>query len=289
MPNITRYNAIDPAALREEDYLRTLLGAAVAVGAIDKHDMVRIADQFLYLLAAEADAFTQGTSTSLPTEQVDQLHASACYIISLALMPMSPDDAVERLKTEPIRAIFLAGRGILDQKIRAVARFMPLLRQSGVPVDHAAYQFAVNHADRAFYQTYDSRFAAHARDWTPCYFPCLPLTRAGGILYLQDYLQALHTENLICRSAPPALFARLLAEQPCPLDGEEIDAIDALDPGGDIADHNLCALLLDGLAARADGETIIARLALRGKAADYARRYLSHYAAPDAAGASEGP
>lgn len=91
---------------------------------------------------------------------------------------------------------------------------------------------------------------------------------------MQDYLQALHTENLICRTVPPTLFARLLAAQPCPLADVEIGDINALDPGGDIADYNLCALLLDGLSASADVDTIIARLCLRGRAADYARRYL---------------
>lgn len=277
MNNLTRYTAIDPADLREEDYLRTLLGAAAAAGAIDQHDMARIADQFLLLLAAEATAFTQGTSSSLPTEQVDQLHASICYTVSLALMPQTPDEAVERLKTEPLKAIFLAGRGILDQKIRAVARFMPILRASIVPVDHAAYQFAVNRADRAFYKTYDSRFAAHSRAWIPAYLPCLSLTPAGGILYLQDYLQALHTENLICRGAPPALFTHLAAAQPVPLDDAEIGDISAFSPGADIADHNLCALLLDGLAARADADAIIARLNLRGRPAAYARRYLNRH------------
>ncbi len=275
MNNLTRYTAIDPAALREEDYLRTLLGAAAAVGAIDQHDMVRIADQFLYLLAAEATAFTQGTSSSLPTEQVDQLHASACYIISLALMPQNPDDAVERLKTEPLKAIFLAGRGILDQKIRAVARFMPILRATLIPVDHAPYQFAVTRADRAFFQAYDSRFAAHALDWTPAYLPCLPLTPAGGILYLQDYLRALHTENRICQAVPPALFARLAAGMAMPIDDVDPDELSFTRPGAELADHNLCALLLDSLAARTDDDTIIARLNLRGSPAAYARRYLA--------------
>lgn len=275
MSELILHNAIDPACLAEEDYLRTLLGAAVSVGAIDQHDMVRLADQFLYLLAAEATAFTHGASTSLPTEQVDQLHASICYTVSLALMPMSPDEAIERLKHEPIKAIFLAGRGILDHKIRATARFMPILRSTLIPVEHAAYQFAVTQADRAFYRSYDSRFAAHALDWIPAYLPCLPLTRAGGILYLQAYLQALHTENVICRNLPPQLFAHLADGQPWPGEDAEIDEIAAPCLGVELADYNLCALLLDSMAVHADSDVIIARLGLRGRAEAYARRYLS--------------
>lgn len=275
MQEITRHSTIDPAYLREEDYLRTLLGAAAALGAIDQHDMVRIADQFLYLLAAEATRFTQGTSDSLPSEQVDRLHASICYTISLALMPLPPDDAVDLLKSESLKTIFVRGRGILDRKIRAAVRFMPLLRSSCLTVDHAAYRFAVQYADRAFFKGYDSDFAAHTHDWTPCYLPCLPLTRAGGILYLQDYLEALYIENRICRGVPSELFTRLLAEQPCPLEDAKIDDINALDPGGDIADQNLCALLLNGLASHADADTIVARLGLRGRSADYAYRWLN--------------
>ncbi|MBQ2767872.1 MAG: hypothetical protein IJF49_07335 [Clostridia bacterium] len=256
MSELIRSSQIDSAWLKEEDYLRTLLGAASACGLIDQHDMVRIADQFLLLLAAEASAFTQGTSTSLPGEQVDMLHASVCYTVGLALMPMSPDEAVEQLKREPLKAIFLAGRGILDRKIRAAMRFVPILRRTLLAVDHAAYQFAVQHAHRAFFHSYDSRHAAHALDWIPAYLPCLPLTRAGGILYLQDYLGALHTENLICRGVPAEWFTRA-AER--------------------VEDHNLCALLLDSMHERYDTDTILARLGLKGRAETYARRYLTQF------------
>lgn len=93
MSNITRYTAIGPAALREEDYLRTLFVAAASAGALDQTDVTRIADQLLQLLAAEAARFTQGTSTSLPTEQVDQLYASICYTIGLVLQTLPPEDA----------------------------------------------------------------------------------------------------------------------------------------------------------------------------------------------------
>ncbi|MBR7184032.1 MAG: hypothetical protein IKD37_00340 [Clostridia bacterium] len=269
MHEIIRPGVINPAELCEEDYLRTLIGAAVRTGGIDRHDMVRLADQFLYLLAAEAGEFTQHTSTSLPTEQVDQLYASICYTVSLALMPLSPDDAVARLRGVPLKEIFMAGRGVLDQKIRAVSRFMPILRASAIEVEHAPYRFVCQHADRAFFRGYNSRFAAHALDWIPAYLPCLPLTRAGGILYLRAYLQALHTENLICRAAPSALFGRLSERHPS-----------GTPTGGELADHNLCALLLDSLAAHTAPNAVIDRLGLRGRAADYARRYYLDFAAP---------
>lgn len=247
-------SVIDSAWLKEEDYLRTLLWAASTCELMDQRDLSRLAEQFLLLLGEEAAAFTQGSSSSLPGEQVEMLHASVCYTVGLALMPMLPDDAVERLKREPLKHIFVAGRGALDRKIRAVMRFVPILRGTLLPVDHAPYQFAVQHAHRAFFHSYDSRFAAHGRDWIPAYLPCLPLTPAGGILYLQDYLQALHTENLICRSVPAEWFNRA---------------------DGTLEDHNLCALLLDGLRATCNTDTIVNRLGLRGRAEAYARRYLT--------------
>ena len=123
-------------------------------------------------------------------------------------------------------------------------------------MNHAPYQFAVQHAHQAFFHSYDSRFAAHARNWIPAYLPCLPLTPAGGILYLQDYLQALHTENLICRGVPAEWFSRAV---------------------GTLEDHNLCALLLDSLRDNCDTDTIVARLSLQGRAEAYARRYLDGF------------
>ena len=257
MSELIRSSVIDPIWLKEEDYLRTLLWAASSCELMNQGDLSRIAEQFLLLLAAEATAFTQGSSSSLPGEQVEMLHASVCYTVGLALMPMAPDDAVERLKREPLKEIFLAGRGSLDRKIRAAMRFMPILRASQLTVEHAPYRFACAHADRAFFRGYDSRFAAHRQDWIPAYLPCLPLTQAGGILYLQAYLQVLHTENLICRGVPAGWFAQTA--------------------GDCLGDHNLCALLLDYLRAASDTDTIIARLGLRGRAESYARRYLTQF------------
>ena len=257
MSELIRSSVINPAWLKEEDYLRTLLWAASSRELMDQRDLSRIAEQFLLLIAAEATALTQRSSSSLPGDQVEMLHASVCYVTGLALMPMEPDDAVERLKRDPLKEIFLAGRGVLDRKIRAVARFMPILRASLLPVEHAPYQFASQHADRAFFHSYDSRFAAHRLDWIPAYLPCLPLTQAGGILYLQDYLQALHTENLICRGVPAEWFAQCA--------------------GDELEDHNICALLLDRMRAVSDTDGIIARLGLQGKAETYARQYLAQF------------
>ncbi len=138
---------------------------------------------------------------------------------------------------------------------------MPILRSSLLPVNHPAYQFAVQHADRAFFHRYDSRFAAHALDWIPAYLPCLPLTRAGGILYLQDYLQTLHTENLICRGVPAAWFAQAA--------------------GDCLEDYNLCALLLDRLGERYNADEVVEHLGLRGRAKIYARRYLDGFSSKE--------
>ena len=102
-------SVIDPAWLKEEDYLRTLLWAASTCELMDQRDLSRLAEQFLLLLGEEAAAFTQGSSSSLSGEQVEMLHASVCYTVGLALMPMPPDDAVERLKREPLKHTFLAG------------------------------------------------------------------------------------------------------------------------------------------------------------------------------------
>ncbi len=265
MEEIIRYSAIQPEMLLEEDYFRTLLGAAMATDAMTQAEMSHLAEQFLFLLAEEAERFTQGTSTSLPQEQVDGLYASICYTLSLALMQMPPDDAVELLRSERLKRIFLRGRSVLDRKTRAVVRFLPILRASRIDVPHLPYQFAVMQSAREFFRRYDGDFAAHSRAWIPMYTPVLPLTRAGGILYLQAYLDALYLENRICRAAPAGFFARYTVEKP----RAEVEW-----EGSVFEDRNLCACLLGTLARGTDAEKVILHLGLRGRTADYARRCL---------------
>lgn len=256
--------------------LRDLIARAHAQGAISDADLGRILGGLPPLMAAQLAKLNDGESTSLPLERAERLTDSILYLIGLSLQAYAAEEAVMRLCAMPLSRLFDAGRAELDRRIRAVGHFMPILRASIQPVEHAAYQYACRRADRDFFSTYDLEWGAHELNWTPSYLPALPLPEVGGILYLTGYLQALHTENRILAALPDGFLAALLVRSRHAMPRAKTEGLaDELDPDGSIAAENLCALALDAMRARGDADAIVAVLGLRGRTEAYVRAYLA--------------
>ncbi len=271
------HRSFDVPGWPERNDLRDLIARAHAQGALSDADLGRILGAIPPLLAARLGRLNDGLSTSLPLERAEQLTDSMLYVIGLPLLAYTPEVAVDRLCTMSLGQLFDVGRGELDRRIRAIGRFMPILRASAVEVGHAAYQYACRHVDRAFFATYDLDWGAHECNWTPVYPLALPLPEVGGILYFQAYVQAIHTENRILAALPDGFLAALLTHERGRLaefDPALAPLAEELDPDGSAATANLCALALDALRPLGDADAIVARLGLSGRAAAYARRYL---------------
>ena len=112
MTDLTRRTLLDPLALDGRDYFASLLAEGQRCGLLSDRDLSRLQGESLTLLAERADAWSHGLSTSLPAERAQQLLGSVLYIVSLELKTgPTPEEAVERLRREPLAALYAAHPG----------------------------------------------------------------------------------------------------------------------------------------------------------------------------------
>ena len=125
MTDLTHRTLLDPLALDGRDYFASLLAEGQRCGLLSDRDLSRLQGENLTLLAERADAWSRGLSTSLPAERAQQLLGSVLYIVSLELKTgPTPEEAVERLRREPLAALYAAGQKRITRKLQA-ARLPP--------------------------------------------------------------------------------------------------------------------------------------------------------------------
>ncbi len=131
MTDLTRRTLLDPLALDGRDYFASLLAEGQRCGLLSDRDLSRLQGESLTLLAERADAWSHGLSTSLPAERAQQLLGSVLYIVSPELKAgPTPEEAVERLRREPLAALYAAGQKRITRKLQAartLRRSVPVL------------------------------------------------------------------------------------------------------------------------------------------------------------------
>lgn len=125
---------LDPLALDGRDYFASLLAEGQRCGLLSDRDLSRLQGESLTLLAERADAWSHGLSTSLPAERAQQLLGSVLYIVSLELKAgPTPEEAVERLRREPLAALYAAGQKRITRKLQAARTLHRQLKKTLFP------------------------------------------------------------------------------------------------------------------------------------------------------------
>ena len=190
MTDLTRRTLLDPLALDGRDYFASLLAEGQRCGLLSDRDLSRLQGESLTLLAERADAWSHGLSTSLPAERAQQLLGSVLYIVSLELKAgPTPEEAVERLRREPLAALYAAGQKRITRKLQATLA-------DGVG---------------GFFQLYRPALAAQEIHITADYPTFFGLPPLDGVEFMEEYLRCLSHENRFLRCfAPETVHALLL-------------------------------------------------------------------------------
>lgn len=141
MTDLTRRTLLDPLALDGRDYFASLLAEGQRCGLLSDRDLSRLQGESLTLLAERADAWSHGLSTSLPAERAQQLLGSVLYIVSLELKAgPTPEEAVERLRREPLAALYAAGQKRITRKLQAARTLHRQLKKTLFPTPNQFYR-----------------------------------------------------------------------------------------------------------------------------------------------------
>ena len=161
MTDLTRRTLLDPLALDGRDYFASLLAEGQRCGLLSDRDLSRLQGESLTLLAERADAWSHGLSTSLPAERAQQLLGSVLYIVSLELKTgPTPEEAVERLRREPLAALYAAGQKRITRKLQAARTLHRQLKKTLFPTPNQFYRATLADGIDGFFQLYRPALAA---------------------------------------------------------------------------------------------------------------------------------
>lgn len=212
MTDLTRRTLLDPLALDGRDYFASLLAEGQRCGLLSDRDLSRLQGESLTLLAERADAWSHGLSTSLPAERAQQLLGSVLYIVSLELKAgPTPEEAVERLRREPLAALYAAGQKRITRKLQAARALHRQLKKTLFPTPNQFYRATLADGVGGFFKLYRPALAAQEIHITADYPTFFGLPPLDGVEFMEEYLRCLSHENRFLRCfAPESVHALLL-------------------------------------------------------------------------------
>ena len=205
-----RVHVIDSSRLNGRAYFLSLATQARACGLLSDGELARLETESLALLARKARAYTGGESTSLRAETARALLDSVHYTVGVALKAcVSPEDAVERLRREPLEALEAAGQALISRKLDAARLLHTRLKQNLFDSENVFYQGTIVGGIEGFFRAYRPAFFAQETHITADY-PPLNAVEGTGIEFVEGYLRALTHENRFLLCFSPERVCRLL-------------------------------------------------------------------------------
>ena len=205
-----RVHVIDSSRLNGRAYFLSLATQARTCGLLSDGELARLETESLALLARKARAYTGGESTSLRAETARALLDSVHYTVGVALKAcVSPEDAVERLRREPLEALEAAGQALISRKLDAARLLHTRLKQNLFDSENVFYRGTIVDGIEGFFRAYRPAFFAQETHITADY-PPLNAVEGTGIEFVEGYLRALTHENRFLLYFPPERVRRLL-------------------------------------------------------------------------------
>lgn len=208
--DLDRARRIDPLQLNGQAYFLSLMAQARSCALLSDGDCARLEAEALALLARKAQAYVGGESTSVRAKTARALLESVHYTIGIALKACAvPEDAVERLRREPLESIEAFGQALISRKLDAVRLLHARLKQNLFDSENAFYRGTIVDGIEGFLRAYRPVFFAQETHITADY-PALNAVEGTGIEFIEGYLRALTHENRFLLYFAPERVHRLL-------------------------------------------------------------------------------
>ena len=134
------------------------------------------------------------------------------YIVSLELKAgPTPEEAVERLRREPLAALYAAGQKRITRKLQAARTLHRQLKKTLFPTLNQFYRATLADGIDGFFKLYRPALAAQEIHITADYPTFFGLPPLDGVEFMEEYLRCLSHENRFLRCfAPDTVHALLL-------------------------------------------------------------------------------
>lgn len=201
---------IDSAELDGGRYAHSLLSVAQERGLLSASGGERIQADLLALLAAQAERYTQGESTSVSTQTAGELLESILYTIGAGIKPLPPMQALAELECGGAARFFAQGQRATARRLKVARLLYARLRGRLFDTPNVYYRSSAIDAVGGFFKMYRAELFAHRRHITADYPALLFKRDLAGVEFIESYLDCLLNENDFCREFSPERVHRLM-------------------------------------------------------------------------------
>lgn len=195
MTDIERSGSIHNEELDGEHYLASLLKLASERELVSKEDFKKISDNVNAEISRVIIRSSHGRSSSIRQEVAMTIAESVAFTISVALKKEpTPQQALNRLKSDNMLNIFLDGAKAISTKIKYVKNIYSLIKKEFVSIDNETYNGFMP-AIVGFINEYNPHYTAHFTHITGDYPVAINIDNLAGVEYISKYIEAFYYEN----------------------------------------------------------------------------------------------
>lgn len=197
--------------LSQRYYFLSLLEQAQFCGLLSDTDLSRIQSELLMLLAERTELWSRGKSSSIPVEKAQELMASILFVVGLKLKSCRiPEQAVELLKSEPLRSLFEDGMKLVRRKTAISRHLQKRITDHLLYTPNVYYRSTIVDGIDGFFKLYRPQLAAHELHITADYPVFTGRPELDGIEFIEEYLRRIEKENAFCVCFDPQDIHHLL-------------------------------------------------------------------------------
>ena len=190
---------IDAKQLHLRHYAESLIQQAFSCHLLSETDIAGMQSDLLVLLAEQCDRWSGGESSSIPTEKAQDMMTSILFVISMKLKSYpSLEEAVQILKSEPLRSLFESGLQIIHRKTIVNRHLQRQIADNLLETPNDYYRSTIVDGIHGFFKLYCPQFAAHEIHITADYPVFAGRPEADGIEFIEQYLRCMEAENTFC-------------------------------------------------------------------------------------------
>lgn len=199
MESLDRCSLLNAEALSAKDYVRSLIQQACSCGLLSDKEQFAVQTRLLLLLAEQTDKWSQGRSSSIPTEKAQAMMKSILFVIGVQLKTCSmPEQALEQLKSTPLNVLFEEGLKLVHRKTICSRRLQKAILEHLLDTPNVYYRSTIADGISGFFKLYRPQFSAHEIHITADYPTFMGRPELDGIEFIEKYLQHIRAENDFC-------------------------------------------------------------------------------------------
>ena len=198
--------------LSQKYYFQSLIEQAHYCGLMSDKELSAMQGDLLLILAEQTDKWSRGESSSIPMEKAQEIMASILFVIGIQLKSyQTPEQAVDMLKSEPLKKLFENGLKLVRRKMAISRHLQKKILDHLLDTPNVYYRSTIADGINGFFKLYRPQFAAHeihiTADYPAFYWETVKLE---GIEFIEKYLRCIQAENAFCVCFAPQDIHHLL-------------------------------------------------------------------------------